>query len=746
MSTEYRSPTPHRSPLSEITGIYAMNGATAEATSGVVSASVELFGDGSMWVENYGIPVTLDSDSGTTVNIQSGAANMIRPADQPQIAVSAPMTPPTVWNAPDPGVWTIEPLDQSVIQDDEVSFSFMNSEPDSISWATASLTLDDQHVDFTANSSLYGYIKDPKLLKPGPHKLKLRVESLKGELQVVETVFTTNVLPDSPISSTLEAFDGGVWLTWETIEQSSGYRIWRAETKDSAPSLLNPISLRNQPGFLDTAPLATNHYWVESIDKGGASGERSYMGEIPWFNTAPAAPDVATVTEILVNDTVEGLEIQFNDSAKQTTRWSLSRSTGPTGPFTALEPNEDTISNGFIDQTAQPGITYYYQITPLKLNGTQISSTMSDPIVRASAPVAPRGFIAYNDGTETVFIWSPIKDPRTVGIKLYEDTGSGMIFKANFPSEPNELRIPAVNGVAYYAITSVSATGTESTKSRYVPVGHHKMATNPSRITHDSETVTVNEYEEKAVIHVTRHDNLDEPAIFLHEAHGGTAQMDEDFESFKSYLYFDAGQSQAQYEIPIIADNIDESSWLEDFTTLVKPSLSISDNQFSSAEIQIKDHDVFFFAGYQSWMDVNENAGTMEVSVERVFESGRAVTVEVAIDDPAGSAVEGTHFSGQGPWTVHFAENETVASVHIPLIDNTEKEGSKTLNLKLQNPMPATSISDWFNTQEVTIKDDEYQPGIIYVENSNRPFICEPGVNQLAIPIQRINGTDGDFD
>ena len=108
---------------------------------------------------------------------------------------------------------------------------------------------------------------------------------------------------------------------------------------------------------------------------------------------------------------------------------------------------------------------------------------------------------------------------------------------------------------------------------------------------------------------------------------------------------------------------------------------------------------------------VNENAGTIQVPVRLSAVSAQAVTVQVVLATPAGTATSPADYT-YTTQTVTFPANTTAPqNVNVTIVDDAVAEASETIILKLQNPLPAGSATVDAGTYTITITDNDTPTG-----------------------------------
>jgi hypothetical protein len=101
---------------------------------------------------------------------------------------------------------------------------------------------------------------------------------------------------------------------------------------------------------------------------------------------------------------------------------------------------------------------------------------------------------------------------------------------------------------------------------------------------------------------------------------------------------------------------------------------------------------------------VNEAAGTLTVTVERLFPTSASVTVDYATSD--GTATAGQDYTA-GSGTLTFGPGETTASFTVAITNDALGELDETFTVTLSNPSANASID--LGTAVVTIVDDDSQ-------------------------------------
>jgi Calx-beta domain/IPT/TIG domain len=122
------------------------------------------------------------------------------------------------------------------------------------------------------------------------------------------------------------------------------------------------------------------------------------------------------------------------------------------------------------------------------------------------------------------------------------------------------------------------------------------------------------------------------------------------------------------------------------------------------------------FYWWNSYLNVNENIGTVTMTVYRYNGSSGTVTVDYATSN--GSALAGTAYTAKSG-TLTFADGEVTKDISIPIIDNNTWDGGTSyFNLTLSNATGGASISNAL--AYVYIYDNEPQP-VVSIADVNVP-------------------------
>nr|WP_246345527.1 Calx-beta domain-containing protein [endosymbiont of Lamellibrachia barhami] len=137
---------------------------------------------------------------------------------------------------------------------------------------------------------------------------------------------------------------------------------------------------------------------------------------------------------------------------------------------------------------------------------------------------------------------------------------------------------------------------------------------------------------------------------------------------------------------------------------------------------------------------VNENDGTVNVTVNRTGGSFGAITVDYATSN--GTATSGSDYQAINS-TLTFAENEYSKVITINLLNDSVYEGSESFSITLSNPGGGATLGTT-TTASIDIADDEPppSPGTLALSSATESVV-ENTAGGLTLTVTRTGGADG---
>ncbi|MGE5543534.1 MAG: Calx-beta domain-containing protein, partial [Bacillota bacterium] len=201
----------------------------------------------------------------------------------------------------------------------------------------------------------------------------------------------------------------------------------------------------------------------------------------------------------------------------------------------------------------------------------------------------------------------------------------------------------------------------------------------PPAIQFETANFSVMENAGQAEIKVVRGGDLADVASVVYATSDGTATAGLDYSTVAGSVYFQPGQDQVIFSVPIIDDLNPEPA--ETVNLVLSDPVGLPLGSVSQAVLTIIDNDIpttiqFSHSAYS----VKENAGHAVLTVTRTGNTASAASADYYTSD--GTATSGSDYSTVAG-TVYFAAGQTQATFSIPIIDDTVYEGDETVNLTL---------------------------------------------------------------
>jgi Calx-beta domain/ASPIC and UnbV/FG-GAP-like repeat len=186
------------------------------------------------------------------------------------------------------------------------------------------------------------------------------------------------------------------------------------------------------------------------------------------------------------------------------------------------------------------------------------------------------------------------------------------------------------------------------------------------------------------------------------KAVSGSAIAGDDYTAATGALVFKPGETSIPVEIPIIDDGEEESDEFFEVHLTSAENAFIGD-RFAVGTIRGNDSPADLLINIED-TTVDEGAGTATVMVNLSEPAGSAVIVDYATaDGTAAAALDYTGSTG----TVTIVAGETLATIDVPILDDTEVDGPEIFSVTLSNPVGALLGTA---AATVTIMDNETPP------------------------------------
>jgi subtilisin family serine protease len=224
----------------------------------------------------------------------------------------------------------------------------------------------------------------------------------------------------------------------------------------------------------------------------------------------------------------------------------------------------------------------------------------------------------------------------------------------------------------------------------------------------------------------------------------GTATESSDYAAVSQSLLMADGEVSKTISIDIINDSEYEGETAENFfVSLSNPSSNTEIQQPSEMQININEDDPMppagDFALSSAEYSVDENAGELTVTVNRVNGDYGEATVEISASDASATNDDYQAINE----TITFAHGETEQQITVTLIDDSVYEGDESFTVTLANPSDRSSVNDP-SVATVTIVEDDPMPPAGDFALSDAEFSIDENAASLTITINRVNGDFGD--
>jgi acetyl esterase/lipase len=340
-------------------------------------------------------------------------------------------------------------------------------------------------------------------------------------------------------------------------------------------------------------------------------------------------------------------------------------------------------------------------ISLIRSGATNVSSTITWIVTDSST----QGQSDYSVAPGTV-TFAPGESVKTFAIPLVNDT------IAEWPEE------------AFISL-GITAGGALVSKRAMLTIVDDDV---PARLAFSPSSYTVDEGGGTVTVTITRSANVENTTSVHYSTVPGTAS-EVDFVSAAGFLSFAPGETTKSVVVPIFDDLTSEDD--EVFSMELQPG----DRTLVSppATITIVDNDVpatltFTPSTYQ----VAEGAGSVTVTLQR---SGALAGTTFATFGFGNGTATATQDYAYTPGTVSFAPGETSKTISIPILDDSEIEGTETFSIVVSAPGSVIA-----GNATISILDDEPQSQIGFDPASYQ--IAENG-SAATLTLKRTGDTSG---
>jgi hypothetical protein len=412
-------------------------------------------------------------------------------------------------------------------------------------------------------------------------------------------------------------------------------------------------------------------------------------------------------------------------------------------------PTDNTPTDNTPIDNSIPG-TLQFTASQFAVNedGTPVMTITVERIEGSAGAVGAT--IALTDGTAT----APDDYDNT---PIWVNFGNGDV-------TPKTLEVPIVDdrvleGDETVNLTLFNPTGGASLGSQNTAILTLVDNDRPSQIQFSTATYSIREDGGSATITVTRDSAIGTVSVDYATQTPNTnnaATTDADYIPTQGTLTFNPGETTKTLTIPILDDDLVEGTETVEIA-LSNPSDGAILGEISTASLEILDHEpgqLEFISASSSGLEGNSGTAVDTVigKIRRSSGSDGEVTVEVVLDNPAGTATPGEDYTTTFPMTVTFADGESGdRDVVMTLVGDLVNEPDETIPLQLVNPSNGARLGTQ-STTIYTLVNDDGGINIPTASNFIADNITSPGetthtftidyVDNIAIDISRLDNSD----
>ena len=462
-----------------------------------------------------------------------------------------------------------------------------------------------------------------------------------------------------------------------TVSTSSGTATMTITDDDAAPSIsINDVATTNESAGSTNlvATLSVASAKTITVDyatsDGTATASSDYTAATGTITFAPGVTSQNVAVAVLADPT---------DEANETVTVTLSNPTN-------VSLNDATGVLTITDDDGAPTLSIADLSTP---DETAVARSMTVTLSSASAKTVTVNYAtanatatAANDyvSTSGTLTFNPGITSRTVAVTIVQDTIDEAHETLNVVlSSPTNASIADATGV----MTITDDDTTPGLSIADASTSDETAANLTATVTlsgPSSSTVTVN--------YATAND---------------TATAGADYTATTGTLTFIPGDTSETFNIPILADTVDEVN--EVFSvTLSSPSNAVINDVLG--QFTIVDDDAVPSVSIADAASTNENAGSTNLVASLSAASQKTITVDYATSN--GTATAGADYTA-GTGTITFAAGVTTRNIPVAVLADTKDEVNETVTVTLSNPSEVT-LNDAVGI--LTITDDDNEPSI----------------------------------
>ncbi len=309
----------------------------------------------------------------------------------------------------------------------------------------------DEYINF---NEITNYLEKEMLNNPYEHQIPYVSQIEKtGEFEITYNPITV----EPPVNLTIEeTTENYIKISWDKLDNVSGYQVWRAEVEDGVYSPISDILTKNSHIDINVKQGKTYYYKVKSL----RYGKFSELSESYVFAKAMLSGDIFPPTLISV-EKIRGRSIEIRWIGQESFCYEVYRSCEKQSGYELIYINDentlyertdnDELLYFYKDTKVKMGVDYYYRIKAKKgdklsklseaYTHAKISDELPSRVSQETNALWPMFFSALTMG----------KDKIWVGLVMFSVLNlfpSGISLNIN-PSNNNYILLPFMNNLTW---------------------------------------------------------------------------------------------------------------------------------------------------------------------------------------------------------------------------------------------------------------------------------------------------------
>ncbi|MGK7345809.1 MAG: fibronectin type III domain-containing protein [Candidatus Nitrospinota bacterium M3_3B_026] len=279
-------------------------------------------------------------------------------------------------------------------------------------------------------------------------------------------------------------------LKWSASddEETSGYKIFRGETRDGAYSEIADIRDRTTAEYVDKGGSEPGReledgkvFWYKMISYNKAG---KYGNETEPVSAATRQKPASPAGFGVVSASVRSISLSWDMHPDgDVEKYRIYRSGAPRGPFEMIKEIADRSVTEYTDEdktgaTIKDGQKYYYKLTAVNVGGAESEPTAPVSGATFGPPAGPEDVRATSGLVkQAVVSWTPSTDPEVAGYIIYRGKTPDSLEKIKKISDPSASRYKDTGSwlerledgkVYYYAVRAFNSVDVESLDPKIV--------------------------------------------------------------------------------------------------------------------------------------------------------------------------------------------------------------------------------------------------------------------------------------